>query len=32
MLSAQNIFIKKLDLEEARAVYIGSAHRDFPSD
>ena len=32
MLSAQNIYIKSLDLEEARAVYIGSAHRDFPSD
>ncbi len=32
MLSAQNIYIKPLDLEEARAVYIGSAHKDFPYD
>lgn len=32
MLSTQNIYIKKLLLEEARAVYIGHAHRDFPSD
>ena len=32
MLSAQNIYIKPLDIEEARAVYIGSAHKDFPSD
>lgn len=32
MLSTQNIYIKKLLLEEARAVYIGYAHQDFPSD
>lgn len=32
MLSVQNIYIKRLELEEARAVYIGCAHQDFPSD
>ncbi len=28
----RNLLIKRLELEEARAVYIGHAHRDFPSD
>ena len=32
MLSDQNIYIKQLNLEEARAVYIGHSHQDFPSD
>lgn len=32
MSSNRNIYIKPLNLEEARAVYIGNAHRDFPSD
>lgn len=32
MLSTQNIYLKPLNLEEARAVYIGHAHKDFPSD
>ena len=32
MLSDWNIYIKPLELEEARAVYIGHAHQDFPSD
>lgn len=32
MSSLQNIYIKELGIEEARAVYIGHAHRDFPSD
>lgn len=32
MSSNRNIYIKPLQLEEARAVYIGNAHRDFPSD
>lgn len=32
MLSTQNIYIKQLNLEEARAVYIGHSHRDFPTD
>ena len=32
MSSTQNIYIKPLQLEEARTVYIGHAHRDFPSN
>lgn len=32
MLSVRNIYIRQLQLEEARAVYIGNAHKDFPSD
>lgn len=32
MSSTQCIYSKKLSLEEARAVYIGCAHRDFPSN
>ena len=32
MSSTQCIYNKKLSLEEARAVYIGRAHRDFPSN
>lgn len=32
MLSPQNIYIKSLKLDEAKGVYIGNAHRDFPSD
>ena len=32
MSSTQSIYNKKLSLEEARAIYIGRAHRDFPSN
>ncbi|MCH5255947.1 MAG: GNAT family N-acetyltransferase [Lachnospiraceae bacterium] len=32
MSSTRNIYIKPLTLDEAKAVYIGNAHRDFPSD
>lgn len=32
MSSTRNIYIKPLTLYEAKAVYIGNAHRDFPSN
>lgn len=32
MSSNLHIYSKKLSLEQARAVYIGNAHRDFPGD
>lgn len=32
MSSTQCIYNKKLSLEEARTIYIGCAHRDFPSN
>ncbi|MCM1387352.1 MAG: GNAT family N-acetyltransferase [Bacillus sp. (in: Bacteria)] len=32
MSSSLSIYSKRLSIEEARAVYIGHAHRDFPSD
>ena len=32
MLSPQNIYIKPLELDEAKGVYLANAHRDFPSD
>lgn len=32
MSSTLNIYVKPLDIREAKAVYIGHAHRDFPQN